>query len=91
MNLSSALNIVPAISLGPSVPAKTQVPAKSRVCEFCSAGEGSYTCPRCNKDYCGLACYQSIKHSRCSEDFYKECVKAELGKGDKLNLINYHN
>jgi len=56
----------------------------SRSCEFCSAGEGSYTCPRCNKDYCGLKCYQSVNHQRCSEDFYQECVKAEM-VGDNLS------
>lgn len=50
----------------------------SRKCEFCGIGVGSYTCPRCHRDYCGLKCYQAPGHSSCSEDFYKDCVRAEL-------------
>eukprot|EP00088_Acartia_fossae_P035234 TRINITY_DN3626_c1_g1_i1.p1 TRINITY_DN3626_c1_g1~~TRINITY_DN3626_c1_g1_i1.p1 ORF type:complete len:362 (-),score=49.56 TRINITY_DN3626_c1_g1_i1:162-1247(-) len=56
----------------------------SRVCGFCPSGEGAFTCPRCHKDYCGLKCYQSSRHSGCSEEFYKDCVKAEL-VGDNLS------
>ncbi|XP_023342564.1 zinc finger HIT domain-containing protein 2 isoform X1 [Eurytemora carolleeae] len=61
-----------------------QILEMSRNCGFCTTGDGAFTCPRCNKDYCGLKCYQSINHQRCSEDFYKECVKAEL-VGDNLS------
>eukprot|EP00088_Acartia_fossae_P048182 TRINITY_DN5252_c1_g1_i1.p1 TRINITY_DN5252_c1_g1~~TRINITY_DN5252_c1_g1_i1.p1 ORF type:complete len:360 (+),score=37.64 TRINITY_DN5252_c1_g1_i1:46-1125(+) len=50
-----------------------------RRCCFCPSGDGKFTCPRCNQDYCSLSCYQSRTHQRCSEDFYKECVQAELG------------
>jgi len=60
-----------------------------RKCEFCCGGEGAYTCPRCNKDYCGLRCYQSVNHSKCSENFYKECVQAELS-GDNLSQESKH-
>jgi len=56
----------------------------SRRCQFCACGEGVFTCPRCHKDYCSLPCYQSASHSRCSEQFYQECVKAEL-VGDNLS------
>ena len=30
--------------------------------------------------YCSLACYQSEKHSGCSEAFYKDCVVNELSQ-----------
>jgi len=56
----------------------------SRACAFCSVGEGGYTCPRCHLDYCGLQCYQAASHADCSEQFYKDCVKAEL-VGDNLS------
>jgi hypothetical protein len=65
-----------------------QILEMSRNCGFCTTGDGAFTCPRCNKDYCGLKCYQSINHQRCSEDFYKECVKAELGK--HIYQLFYH-
>ncbi|KAE8280875.1 hypothetical protein D5F01_LYC21442 [Larimichthys crocea] len=50
----------------------------SRVCMLCKCKPSSYTCPRCNLHYCGLACYQSPDHSACSEEFYKESVLQEL-------------
>ncbi|KAI4813155.1 hypothetical protein KUCAC02_024503 [Chaenocephalus aceratus] len=37
----------------------------------------SYTCPRCNLHYCGLACYQS-PDPRVLRKFYKESVLQEL-------------
>ncbi|KAK5882680.1 hypothetical protein CesoFtcFv8_021240 [Champsocephalus esox] len=48
------------------------------VCMLCKCKPSSYTCPRCNLHYCGLACYQSPDHSVCSEKFYKESVLQEL-------------
>lgn len=51
---------------------------KSSVCMLCQCKPASYTCPRCNLHYCGLACYQSPDHSVCSEEFYKESVLQEL-------------
>ncbi|XP_010741015.3 zinc finger HIT domain-containing protein 2 [Larimichthys crocea] len=51
---------------------------RSRVCMLCKCKPSSYTCPRCNLHYCGLACYQSPDHSACSEEFYKESVLQEL-------------
>ncbi|XP_036381143.1 zinc finger HIT domain-containing protein 2 [Megalops cyprinoides] len=49
-----------------------------RVCGLCLSKPPSYTCPRCNVPYCGLACYRSPAHSACSEEFYKESVIQEL-------------
>ncbi|KAJ6635083.1 Zinc finger HIT domain-containing protein 2 [Pseudolycoriella hygida] len=37
-----------------------------------------YCCPRCNIQYCSVACYKSTKHSQCSESFYKDCVMQEM-------------
>lgn len=48
------------------------------VCMLCKTKSASYTCPRCNLQYCGLSCYQSPDHSACSEEFYKESVLQEL-------------
>ncbi|XP_070833891.1 zinc finger HIT domain-containing protein 2 [Chaetodon trifascialis] len=52
--------------------------ARSAVCMLCKCKPSCYTCPRCNLQYCGLACYQSPDHSVCSEEFYKESVLQEL-------------
>ncbi|XP_034408727.1 zinc finger HIT domain-containing protein 2 [Cyclopterus lumpus] len=68
------------------MPAKTQEEAavegsnarRSAVCMLCKCKPSCYTCPRCNLQYCGLACYQSPDHSVCSEEFYKESVLQEL-------------
>lgn len=66
-------------------PAETQEEAavdgnarRSAVCMLCKCKPSCYTCPRCNLQYCGLACYQSPDHSVCSEEFYKESVMQEL-------------
>ncbi|KAM9364343.1 zinc finger HIT domain-containing protein 2 [Pholidichthys leucotaenia] len=63
-------------------PAKTQDESaeggRSRVCMLCKCKPFCYTCPRCNLQYCGLACYRSPDHSVCSEEFYKESVLKEL-------------
>uniref|UniRef100_G3P9B5 Zinc finger, HIT-type containing 2 n=1 Tax=Gasterosteus aculeatus TaxID=69293 RepID=G3P9B5_GASAC len=48
------------------------------VCMLCERQPSCYTCPRCNLQYCGLSCYQSPRHSVCSEEFYKESVLQEL-------------
>jgi len=48
-------------------------------CTFCGEVKITlYTCPRCNLNYCSVQCYQSQKHSQCSEQFYKSCVEDEL-------------
>ncbi|KAK6056041.1 HIT zinc finger [Cooperia oncophora] len=48
-------------------------------CKFCSTERREqYKCPRCNATYCSLRCYKCEKHSECSENFYKQCVKEEL-------------
>ncbi|XP_030648450.1 zinc finger HIT domain-containing protein 2 [Chanos chanos] len=52
--------------------------SSKRVCGLCLSKPASYTCPRCNIQYCGLACYRSPDHSGCSEEFYKESVFQEL-------------
>ncbi|XP_008296299.1 zinc finger HIT domain-containing protein 2 [Stegastes partitus] len=51
---------------------------RSTVCMLCKCKPSCYTCPRCNLQYCGLACYQSPDHAACSEEFYKESVLQEL-------------
>ncbi|XP_030604188.1 zinc finger HIT domain-containing protein 2 [Archocentrus centrarchus] len=51
---------------------------RSTVCMLCKSKPSCYTCPRCNLQYCGLACYKSPDHSACSEEFYKESVLEEL-------------
>lgn len=47
-------------------------------CFSCGQAEKKYVCPRCNREYCSVACYQSPNHLDCSEDFYKECVQEEM-------------
>lgn len=51
---------------------------RSAVCKMCKCKPSSYTCPRCNLNYCSLTCYQSPDHSVCAEIFYKESVLQEL-------------
>lgn len=53
-------------------------PSSIKPCGLCLIKPSSYTCPRCNIPYCGLACYKSQSHSKCSEEFYKESVLQEL-------------
>ncbi|XP_054885629.1 zinc finger HIT domain-containing protein 2 [Poeciliopsis prolifica] len=48
------------------------------VCMLCERKPSTYTCPRCNLQYCDLSCYRSPGHSACSEEFYKESVLQEL-------------
>ncbi|KAJ1357430.1 hypothetical protein KIN20_015576 [Parelaphostrongylus tenuis] len=48
-------------------------------CAFCwTERREQYKCPRCNANYCSLRCYRCERHSKCSEGFYKECVKEHL-------------
>ncbi|GFO25565.1 Zinc finger hit domain-containing protein 2 [Plakobranchus ocellatus] len=61
-------------------------------CKMCFKAVAKYTCPRCNMSYCSLPCYQSEKHSGCSEAFYKDCVVDELsqmtpGSEDKQKVL----
>ncbi|XP_076598437.1 zinc finger HIT domain-containing protein 2 [Chaetodon auriga] len=59
-------------------PTQAEEASRSAVCMLCKCKPSCYTCPRCNLQYCGLACYQSPDHSVCSEEFYKESVLQEL-------------
>ena len=52
-------------------------------CQFCNVGLSKYTCPKCGLAYCSSECYQSEAHSKCSEEFYKNCVKQELNLRSK--------
>ncbi|KAL4707245.1 hypothetical protein ACJJTC_008326 [Scirpophaga incertulas] len=47
-------------------------------CGICEHQLSKYCCPRCGVFYCSLSCYQSDKHSECSESFYRDCVTEEL-------------
>ncbi|XP_042210516.1 zinc finger HIT domain-containing protein 2-like [Homarus americanus] len=51
-----------------------------RTCNFCH-NKSQYTCPRCNVPYCSSKCYKHQSHVQCSEGFFEEMVKAELGSG----------
>ena len=51
-------------------------------CDLCKGNQSKYTCPKCMLRYCGVDCYKSEKHRKCSEDFYKDNVMREL-KGMK--------
>ncbi|KAM8858621.1 zinc finger HIT domain-containing protein 2 [Spinachia spinachia] len=62
----------------------------SAVCMLCKCKPSCYTCPRCNLQYCGLACYQSQAHSVCSEEFYKESVLQELKDMGKTERDGRH-
>ena len=60
-------------------------------CGFCENTKCNlYTCPRCNLNYCSVRCYQSPTHSKCSEQFYRNCVEEEIRVNDSrsLNLEN---
>ncbi|TPX62276.1 hypothetical protein PhCBS80983_g00570 [Powellomyces hirtus] len=52
---------------------------EERICRICHKQFASYTCPRCNLQYCSVACYKSEKHAACTESFYKDNIVAELG------------
>ena len=52
--------------------------SSSRRCSFCDQTSASYSCPKCGRFYCSLACYNCEKHRNCSEAFYKKCVEDEL-------------
>lgn len=43
--------------------------AQPDLCQLCDANKAAYTCPKCNKRYCSLACYKSEKHVACTEKF----------------------
>jgi len=50
----------------------------NKKCGICRKEEARYACPRCNRPYCSLRCYQDEAHADCSEAFYRECVVEEL-------------
>lgn len=47
-------------------------------CGICKIKKGLYNCPKCGVLYCGLNCYRTPQHQRCSEKFYQDCVESEL-------------
>jgi hypothetical protein len=53
--------------------------ALAKPCHFCNQHIAKYICPRCNQGYCSVGCYRSQKHEECSEGFYKQQVKEEIG------------
>lgn len=52
---------------------------EENTCNICNNGISKYSCPKCNIQYCSLACYQSEGHLECSENFYKDSVMEQLG------------
>ncbi|XP_044069319.1 zinc finger HIT domain-containing protein 2 [Siniperca chuatsi] len=70
--------LTPAETRGEEAAVDGSKARRSAVCMLCKCKPSCYTCPRCNLQYCGLACYQSPGHSVCSEEFYKESVLQEL-------------
>ncbi|XP_053576087.1 zinc finger HIT domain-containing protein 2 [Bombina bombina] len=73
--LLPARAISPTPLLTASSKSDAQVPG---VCSLCFSGPGRYTCPRCNAQYCSLACYRGPRHEACSESFYRESVLQAL-------------
>ena len=58
---------------------KTPVIGNKRTCDICKKSQASYTCPRCNIQYCSLECYRDpVEHLKCSEDFFQNEVITEL-------------
>ena len=54
-------------------------------CAFCEKTKSNlYTCPKCNLNYCTVQCYQSQKHTQCSEQFYRNCVEDEVRLSENL-------
>jgi hypothetical protein len=58
---------------------ETRLEALAKPCPFCNRHLAKYVCPRCNQGYCSVQCYRSSGHEDCSEGFYKEQVKGEVG------------
>ncbi|KAI8816454.1 uncharacterized protein EV422DRAFT_545243 [Fimicolochytrium jonesii] len=61
-------------------PASEEEPSQqeTKICKICQRQFAPYTCPRCNLQYCSVACYKSEKHSVCTELFYKDNINNEL-------------
>lgn len=53
------------------------------ICGLCRSAKSQYTCPNCSTLYCSVECYNSSKHSSCSEKFYQHIIEQHLSKGDK--------
>ncbi|XP_037945914.1 zinc finger HIT domain-containing protein 2 [Teleopsis dalmanni] len=47
-------------------------------CQLCNKSPYKYVCPKCNVPYCSVDCYKSNAHLKCSEQFYKTCIRDEL-------------
>src|SRR5579859_7109380 len=58
---------------------ETKTSSLANPCPFCNKNLAKYLCPRCGTPYCSLTCYRSSAHEDCSEGFYKDEVRRELG------------
>ena len=61
----------------PSVRPDIRVHDKA-ACAFCEDSVHKYKCPRCQKLYCTLKCYNSAGHKECVESFCKDQVTEAL-------------
>lgn len=53
------------------------------ICVICHDAESQYICPNCSVRYCSAECYNSLKHSSCSEKFYQATIEEHLKKGER--------
>lgn len=53
------------------------------ICGICKSAKSQYSCPNCSILYCSSACYNSAKHTACSEKFYNETIQEHLKQGEK--------
>lgn len=53
------------------------------ICGICHSAKSQYTCPNCSTLYCSADCYNSLKHSSCSEKFYQGVIEEHLKGGKK--------
>lgn len=53
------------------------------ICGICHNSKSQYTCPNCSTLYCSSECYNSEKHSSCSEKFYQAAIEEHLQRGER--------
>ncbi|CAG88125.2 DEHA2E13332p [Debaryomyces hansenii CBS767] len=53
------------------------------ICGICHNAKSQYTCPNCSALYCSSECYNSEKHSSCSEKFYQTNIEEHLQRGER--------
>ena len=58
---------------------ETRLEALAKPCPFCNKRLAKYVCPQCKQGYCSVDCFRSKEHEDCSEGFYKEQVRSEVG------------